>query len=48
MLHDPKTITCAMYVYTGVLHMRVEFDLLGVQIHQEYSRSATQGWSSDT
>jgi hypothetical protein len=43
MLPDAKTTTCAMYVYTGVLDMRVEFDQLAVQIRQEYRRSAMQG-----
>ena len=43
MLPDPKTTSAAVYVYTGVLDMRVGFDRLAARIQEEYHRSAMQG-----
>ena len=41
MLPEPKTTSVAVYVYTGVLDMRVGFDRLAARIQAEYHRSAT-------
>ena len=43
MLPEPKTTSAAVYVYTGVLDMRVGFDRLAARIQEEYHRSAMQG-----
>ena len=43
MLPDPRTTPCAVYVYTGILDMRVGFDRLAARIQEEYQRSAMQG-----
>ena len=43
MLPDPKASSAAVYVYTGVLDMRVGFDRLAARIQEEYHRSAMQG-----
>jgi hypothetical protein len=40
MLPDPKATTSAVYVYTGVLDMRVGFDRLAARIQEEYHCSA--------
>jgi hypothetical protein len=37
MLPDPKTTSAAVYVYTGVLDMRVGFDRLAARIQEEYN-----------
>lgn len=43
MLPDPRTTQCAVYVYTGILDMRVGFDRLAARIQEECQRSAMQG-----
>jgi hypothetical protein len=43
MLPDPRTATVAVYVYTGVLDMRVGFDRLAARIQEECQRNALQG-----
>jgi hypothetical protein len=39
MLPDPKAGSAAVYVYTGVLDMRVVFVRLAAWIQEEYRRS---------
>lgn len=43
MLPDPVTTQCAVYVYTGILDMRVGFARLAARIQEGYHRSAMQG-----
>jgi len=43
MLPEPKTTSAVVYVYTGVLDMRVGFDRLAARIQDEYHRGAMQG-----